>query len=157
MSQSRVDRATPGFAAGFSFAVLLFVAGCGRSDGRVHVQGLLKANGKPVGHAFLTFISPSVPEAAVGRVGPDGSFTLMGPRSLKKGAFPGDYVVRITRPILPDGRPAFAAEGSGPQPEPAYDSIPAKYWGPESTGLPVTIPPTGGSLTVELPEELVEK
>ena len=141
----------------FCLVGLLATSGCDQSGGRVHVAGRLTANGSPVDHATLLFtpVSPST-EPSAGKVGADGSFTLFGPRSLKKGAFPGEYTVWISRPILPDGRPLLAAAGGSELPEPAYDSIPKKYSGRDTTVLKISIPPTGGPLTIDLPEGLLD-
>jgi hypothetical protein len=98
-------------------------------------------------------------EPCAGRTGPDGSFTLLGARTLKKGAMPGEYAVRINRLILPDGRPlaAAAAAGSSDLPAPAYDSIPKQYTDSASTPLKIIVSATVGPLAIELPEPLVEK
>ena len=122
------------------------------------VQGKLTAKGVPVDHATVVFVPVADKnEGSMGRVEADGTFRLFGPRSLKRGAIPGDYHVLVSRPILPDGRPRNAAAGGGELPQAAYESIPAKYSGTGSKGLSVTVPATGGAITIDLPEVLVEK
>ncbi len=147
-----------GWAMRVILPVCLCAYGCqGTGDGRVQVQGRLTAKGSAVGHAELSFASLSAPEAAVGVTQADGSFTLIGPRSRKKGAFPGTYTVRVMRPMLADGRPLLSVPPADRLAGPAYDAIPAKYSAPGSKGLSVTVPPTGGPLEIAISESLVEQ
>lgn len=141
--------------------LMLVAAGCDGGPRRVPVKGTLTVQGSPLGHALITFV-PAIENRNDGGVGVSeagGSFTLIGPRTLKKGLVPGDYVVLISRPMLADGTPLIEATRSEPgsTPEKAYDAIPRKYMTFSSKdALRVTVPKTGGALTVDIPEPLIK-
>jgi hypothetical protein len=137
------------------------LAGCG-GDGlrRVQIQGKLTAKGQPVDGAAIVFLplGANQGESGVGASDKEGRFTLSSSTSSRKpvqGVVPGQYRVRINRRVAGDGSPlppdATQADHPG-----SRETIPAKYTSPDGSPLQVTVPESGGPLTVDIPEGLVK-
>lgn len=128
------------------------VFGCGDGLKRVHVQGKLTAKNGPVDGATVQFIpqAGTKGEGGIGRTDKDGNFTLTGSRAGAKGVVPGEYKIRVSRLIARDGSPlpADATEADNPG---SRESIPPPYNNLDATTLKVTVPESGGPLTVEIP------
>jgi hypothetical protein len=137
-----------------SVVPLLGLLGCGDGIKRVPVQGKLTAKGDPVEGAYVQFIpaGDTRGEGGMGRTDRDGNFSLEGARGVK-GLAPGEYKVRVSRLVLPDGKPLpwGATEADNPG---CRESIPPPYSTPEST-LAATVPESGGTINVEIPAKLV--
>jgi hypothetical protein len=137
-----------------ALAVSLAVIGCGDGIKRVRVQGKLTAKGEPVRGAFVQFIPEgSTPgEGGIGQADKEGTFTLAGVKGVQ-GVSPGEYRVRISRLVMPDGTPLpyGATEADNPG---CWESIPMPYGGPQST-LKFTVPNAGGSADIDIPAKLL--
>jgi hypothetical protein len=131
------------------------LAGCGDGLRRVAVQGKLTNIGKPLGHATVQFIPVGATqgEGGLGRSDADGNFTLTGSRGGASGIVPGEYKIRVSRFIARDGTPLDADAKQADNPG-ARESVPAPYSALEGTPLKVTVPETGGPVTVDIPVKL---
>jgi hypothetical protein len=132
--------------------VLLFLAlpGCGDGIKRVPVEGKLTAKGTAVEGAFVQFVPAETTkgEGGIGLSDQDGKFSLSGAKGVK-GVAPGAYKVRVSRLVMPDGKPLpyGATEADNPG---CKESIPAPYSSPESP-LRVTVPDAGGDVPIDIP------
>jgi hypothetical protein len=145
----------------FLAMALLFLglAGCwGDGLRRVSVQGKLTAKGQPLDGATVQFIplGSTKGEGGMGRSESDGSFTLIGSRAGAKGVVPGEYKVRVSRLIARDGTPlpADATEADNPG---SRESVPGPYNSLEATPLKATVPATGGTVTIDIPANVVRR
>jgi hypothetical protein len=138
--------------------VFLALAGCGDGLKRVSIQGKVTAGGKPLDNATLQFIptGSTKGEGGIGRSDGEGKFTLTGSRAGAKGIVPGDYKVRISRLIARDGSalPADAKEAENPG---ARESVPPPYSSVEGTPLTVTVPESGGEVTIAIPTRALDR
>jgi hypothetical protein len=136
--------------------LVLGLAGCGDGLRRVHVQGKITAQGKPLDHATVQFIptDSTKGEGGIGRSDSDGTFTLIGSRAGAQGVVPGHYKVRVNRLIARDGTPlpddAKEVENPG-----AKETVPGPYSSLESTTLKVTVPEAGGAVTLDIPAKVL--
>lgn len=137
-------------------AALLAVAmaGCG-GDGlvRVAVKGKLTAQGKPLDGAVVQFIPMEATkgEGAVGRSDDDGNFTMVGTRDQKGGVVPGEYKVRVSRLVLPDGTPM--PTDAKPAETGARESLAKQFTTIADTPLKCTVPAGGGVVDIDVPEK----
>jgi hypothetical protein len=134
------------------------LVGCsGDGRGLVAVQGRLTAQGQPLGNATVTFIPQegTAGPGAVGRTDAAGHFSLIGSRRGARGCLPGDYRVRVGRTVGSDGAPL--TDYLMDQPTGSWESIPRPYSSHDDTPLTVTVPPRGGTVTVDLPVPLLTK
>jgi hypothetical protein len=135
----------------------LTLAGCG-GDGltRVAIQGKLTAKGKPVDNAVVQFIpmGSTKGEGGIARSDADGNFTMTGSRQGHRGVVPGDYKVVVSRMVAADGT-VLGPDWKQAENPSAKDSIPEKYSSRDSSPLKVTVPETGGSVPVDIPEPLL--
>ncbi|QEH37814.1 hypothetical protein OJF2_64050 [Aquisphaera giovannonii] len=137
-------RAAPPRALALAAAVA-FAAGCGGGDRAptVPVEGkVVHRDGRPLtsGFVFLVPASGGGPEAS-GQILPDGKFR---PESLGlDGAAPGDYRVRLAPepPAPTKGTRGWKA---------AAPPLDPKYLDETTSGLAATVPPEGGSITIEI-------
>jgi hypothetical protein len=137
-----------------SVVPLLGVLGCGDGIKRVPVQGKLTVNGNPVEDAYVQFIPArdTRGEGGMGRTDRDGNFSLEGMKGVR-GVAPGEYKVRVSRLVLPDGKPLpwGATEADNPG---CRESIPPPYSTPESP-LAATVPESGGTINIGIPAKLL--
>jgi hypothetical protein len=93
---------------------LIFGSGCGGSNpsGRVPISGLVTLDDTPIDVGTIEF-SP-----ITGKLGSGGKITA-GKYSLplEKGLPPGEYIVRITSPIVPPAAASAASKVPGMEPE----------------------------------------
>lgn len=150
----------------FSMRPVLYVAlltaswqfsGCNRGDGleRAPITGLLTVQGQPLPGALVQFIpSEGTPgQGAIGISDEQGKFTVISSRQQDEGVPPGEYSVRVSRLMNPDGSfvPPHAPEADFPD---SRESIPPPYSSVASP-LKVVISPDGGHVPVDIPEPLV--
>jgi hypothetical protein len=119
-------------------------------------MGTLTVDGAPVEGAVIQFLpSGGTPgEGAIGRVETGGKFEVISSRRGDEGVPPGEYTVRVTRIVMPDGSllPPDARDADYPE---SRESIPRPYSGPDSP-LKVVISDKGGDVKVDIPEPLVD-
>jgi hypothetical protein len=139
-----------------TLVLLAALAGCGDGLTRVSVEGKITAKGKPVDNATIQFIPTGATkgEGGIGRSDSAGNFTLTGSRQGRQGVVPGEYKVRVSRRVGLDGTilPPEAKEVENPSKE----TVPTQYASAESP-LRVTVPDTGGSLAIDIPEALLDR
>jgi hypothetical protein len=132
--------------------LVCFVAlpGCG-GDGLVAVQGKLTAKGLPLDGAFIQLIPGGSTKGVggFGRSDAEGNFTLIGSRAGGKGILPGEYKVRLSRPVAADGSPI--PPGVAPDQVGARESIASPYSSVPDTPLRCTVPEGGGAVSIDIP------
>ena len=132
--------------------LVLTPTGCGDGLARVPVRGKITAKGQPLDRAVVQFIpmESTKGEGGIGVSDDQGNFTLTGSRAGAKGVVPGEYRVRVSRLLARDGTvlPADAKQAENPG---ARESIPAEYASLEGTRLRVTVPDTGGDMSIDIP------
>ena len=137
-------------------ALALGVVGCGDGIKRVPVKGKLTAKGTPIEGGYVQFIPGAgvKGEGGIGLSDRDGNFSVKGFKGVV-GVAPGEYRVRVSRLVMPDGTPLpyGATEADNPG---CRESIPAPYGTPQSP-LKFTVPGQGGTIDVDLPVPLVGK
>jgi len=115
------------------------LAGCGKPTKKVvTVTGTVTYNGQQLKAGIIKFLAPNG-DFAMAPIGPDGQFTMTD-------VVPGDqkvaYVVGPMGSGGPDGKKSAPAE------KPV--AVPSKFSDPQTSGVTVTVPDTGGEVTVEL-------
>lgn len=132
--------------------------GCSGSDGldRVPIVGMVTVEGAPLDSAMLVFLpGQGTPgEGALGASDEAGKFQVISSRRDDSGIPPGDYTVRVSRMVMPDGKvlPPDAPDADFPE---ARQSIPRPFSGMDSP-LKVTIAAGGGEVKVDIPAPLVD-
>lgn len=107
------------------------LVGCGGERGELApVSGTVTLNGEPVTHGHV-FAKPMSGRTAVGRIQPDGSFTL-GTHTYADGAQIGEHTLTLAPPRSDEGAPP-------------PDAIvpPTKYTSPRTSGLRMVVPAEG--------------
>ena len=141
-------------AGAATILVLLgLTAGCGESDGleRVPITGLLTLGGAPLPGAVVQFF-PAGETAGPGALGtsdPEGRFEVISSRESDAGIPPGEYTVRVSRLVNPDGTPVPPDAPDADYPG-CRESVPRPYSGVDSP-LKVVIAPDGGEVRVDVP------
>ena len=136
---------------------LLLSSGCGGNEpapvklpATVPVSGTVKLDGKPLAGAKVIFITTAAKSfGAEGVTNSEGLYELsvsIGSQDAK-GAIPGNYNVRISRFLAPDGTPQ---DTSKPQEIPGMESLPSRYSDSSQTTLTATVPAGGGTLDFDL-------
>ena len=99
-------------------SIVFFSQGCGDGLTRVPIQGLVKAQGTPLGNAMIQFTpkAGTVGDGALGMSDADGKFTVISSRQDDSGIPPGKYGVRVSKfvdakgtPLPPDSTLALAS------------------------------------------------
>ncbi len=134
---------------------VLATIGCGDRIKRVPVEGKLTFKGQPVAGAELRLYPTDENQGAgaMARTGADGSFTLADVRGAKGGVVPGEYKVTVRRYVQRDGSPLPPGAKTADHPD-ARESMPRALTSLEQSPLKTTIPPEGGSITIEIPASL---
>lgn len=138
--------------------VLLMVcsAGCG-GDGleRVPIMGVLTVKGVPLAGASVQFTpgTGTPGEGALGLSDPQGKFEVISSRRDDSGIPPGEYSVRVSLLMDPDGTVLSPDATQADHPF-ARESVPAPYSGMDSP-LKVTIGDAGGEVKVDIPVALL--
>lgn len=136
-----------------------FLVGCGGtsqlpeySEKLVSVSGQVKANGKPLPYATVTFIPQSGDgQIASGQTDEQGNyelFTLMSGATVdeSRGAVPGQYKVTVSRISMPDGSPVpKGTTEADAMAMKAKETVPTKFSHPEMTRLTVNVEPNQDS------------
>jgi hypothetical protein len=120
-------------------AALTLLAGCGKPTKKiVTVTGTVTYNGQQLKSGIVKFLAPNG-DFATANIGPDGQFTMTDvvPGEQKVG-----YVSGPTSAGSSDGSKGAAAEKGG--------AVPAKFGDPQTSGVTVNVPDSGGTVTVEL-------
>ncbi len=119
-------------------ATLTLLAGCGKPTKKmVTVTGTVTYNGQQLKSGIVKFVAPNG-DFATGNIGPDGQFTVTD-------VVPGEQKVGYV------GGPMSAGSSDGSKN--AADkgvSVPPKFSDPQTSGVTVTVPETGGAVTIEL-------
>lgn len=135
------------------FCLLICGAGCKkvrREAVHVDVSGTVLHNGKPLLGGEVTFVAVDGGFSAVGRIDPQGHYTIKAPV--------GDVKIAVNNSMLvnrPGGGPGVKMKGAGrPEqgnPDPikgTYKAIDRKFTDPETSGLKYTV--TDGSQTHDI-------
>ena len=136
---------------------LLLLAGCGAGDGleRVPITGLLTVEETPLPNAVVQLLpaegTPGL--GAVGMTDAEGKFEVISSRESDEGLPPGEYTVRVSRLVNPDGTVVPPDEPEADHPE-CRESVPRPYSGVNSP-LKVVISPEGGDIKVNIPAKLL--
>lgn len=142
------------------FALLFFACvciGCGPADGieRVPITGLLTVQGKPLPGATLSFtpVGETAGPGAIGRSDAEGKFEVISSRERHEGIPPGEYTVRVSLFVMPDGTPLPPEVPQADAPR-SRQSVPPPFSSPNSP-LKVVIPKEGGAVKVDIPAKLL--
>jgi hypothetical protein len=79
---------------------------------------------------------------------------LIGSRAGDKGVVPGEYKVRVSRLIARDGSPLPEDAKQADHPG-CKESVPGLYTSLDGTPLKVTVPETGGLVTIDIPAKVL--
>jgi hypothetical protein len=120
-------------------AAMTLFAGCGKPTKKVvTVTGTVTYNGHQLKSGVVKFEAPNG-DFAIGIVGPDGQFTITD-------VVPGDQKVAYVGGPMSTG----SSDGSRTAPAEKPVSVPAKFGDFQTSGVTVTVPDTGGAVTIEL-------
>ena len=136
---------------------LCLMAGCGGGDGleRVPIVGVLTVEGAPLPNAVVQLL-PAGQTPGLGAIGvsdSEGRFEVISSRQSDEGVPPGEYTVRVSRLVNPDGSIVPVDEPEADHPE-CRESIPRPYSGVDSP-LKVVISEQGGEVKVDIPAKLL--
>ena len=135
--------------------LVLLLPGCGDGLKRVPVYGKATAKGKPIDNVFILFVpmGSTKGEGGYGVTDSDGNYSLISTRTDWKGVPPGEYKVRLSRLVGPDGTALPPSTKTVDNPG-ARESIPKKYLFPDTSPLRFVVPESGGEIHIEIPEGL---
>src|SRR5262245_44187265 len=120
-------------------ALALF-AGCGKPAKKmVIVTGTVTYNGQPLKSGIVKFLAPNG-DFATANIGADGQFTI-------SEVTPGEQKVGYMPAPMGSGS-SDGSKGSAPTEKPV--SVPVKFSDPQTSGVTVNVPDSGGTVTVEL-------
>ena len=121
-------------------ATLTLLVGCGGPTKKVvTVTGTVTYNGTPLKAGILKFQAPNG-DYATGVIGPDGQFAITD-------VVPGEQKVAYVGGPVSVG----SSDGTGGKaPGAKAVTVPAKFADLQTSGVTVTVPDTGGAVTVEL-------
>lgn len=127
-------------------SLVVFVVGCGPDSGMAPVRGKVTIEGEPLAEAAVGFTSLENNQTAIGKTGPDGSYTLT-TRKPGDGALVGEHKVSITAVTLVESPKAKAMKekhgslaAEMPLPPPKEEWLaPKKYSDPDTSGLSFTV------------------
>lgn len=120
-------------------AAMTLVAGCGKPAKKVAtVTGTVSYNGHLLKTGLVKFLAPNG-DFAQAPIGPDGQFTMTD-------IVPGEQKVAYV------GGPVSSGSSDGSKTAPAEKpvNVPAKFYDFQTSGVTVTVPDGGGTVTVEL-------
>ncbi len=128
-------------------------AGCGSGDGldRVPILGTVTLGGEPLAGAVLSFMPApgTLGEGAIGIADDAGQFEVISSRESDRGIPAGEYTVRVSRRVMPDGTPLPPDMPEADFPN-SRESVPFPYSSIDSP-LKIIIPEGGGDIQVEIP------
>jgi hypothetical protein len=121
-------------------AAMMLLAGCGKPATKkvVTVTGTVTYNGRQLKAGIVKFQAPNG-DFALAPIGPDGQFTMTD-------VVPGDQKVSYMGAPMSSG----SSDGSRNAPAEKAVAVPAKFGDFQTSGVTVTVPDTGGAVTVEL-------
>ncbi len=126
-------------------AVALTAIACGSTGpGMTQVSGKLTYQGKPVPKGLVSFV-PASPggRIATGQIDENGNYQLQ-TESPGDGALYGDYLVTIS------ARDDVVLDYIPKKPVPPKYLVPARYEGPDTSGLKATVAKGAGSINFDL-------
>jgi hypothetical protein len=120
-------------------ATVTLFAGCGKPAKKmVNVTGTMTYNGHQLKSGIVKFIAPNG-DFSTAMIGPDGQFTVteVTPGEQKVGYISG-----------PTG--SGSSDGSRTAPTEKPVSVPNKFGDPNTSGVTVMVPESGGTITIDL-------
>lgn len=129
------------------------IAGCNSNQPVLTpVSGIVKLDGQPLGQAQVRFVPNNEADirghGGAGQTDADGKYEIVAKRLNRKGLFPGEYKVIVSRLVAPDGTPlppdATTADTA------AIESVPSPYSSIHTTTLKVTVDSTPKSFDILL-------
>lgn len=136
---------------------LCLLAGCSSGDGleRVPITGVLTVEGTPLPGAVVQLLPAGATPGlgAIGMTDSEGKFEVISSRQNDTGIPAGEYTVRVSRLVNPDGSVVPADEPEADHPD-SRESVPRPYSGVDSP-LKVMISPEGGEVKVDIPAKLL--
>lgn len=100
------------------------IAGCGRSDGRFGLSGVVRLDGAPVDRGSINFDPASVPaRTSTGAMIIDGRYAV----AAGQGLLPGTYRVRVFWPQSTESKPDGLGPLGGVSAPPPQERIPDRY------------------------------
>lgn len=136
---------------------LCLLAGCSRGDGleRVPITGILTVEGSPLPGAVVQLLPTGQTQGpgAIGISDSEGKFEVISSRQNDEGVPPGEYTVRVSRLVNPDGSVVPADEPEADHPD-SRESVPRPYSGVDSP-LKVVISEQGSEVKVDIPAKLL--
>ena len=119
-------------------ATFALLAGCGKPAKKVvTVTGTVTYNGQTLKSGIVKFLAPNG-DFAMANIGADGQFIMTD-------VVPGEQKVAYVGGPMSAG----SSDGGKGATEKAV-SVPSKFNDPQNSGVTVTVPDTGGAVTVEL-------
>jgi len=120
-------------------ASLALFAGCGKPTKKmVTVTGTVTYNGQQLKSGIIKLVAPNG-DFAMAPIGPDGQFTVTD-------VVPGEQKVGCVAAPMGSGGP----DGGKSAPAEKPVSVPSKFSDPQTSGVTVNVPETGGEVKVEL-------
>jgi hypothetical protein len=121
-------------------ATLMLLTGCGGKPTKkvVTVTGTVTYHGQQLKAGIIKFIAPNG-DFATAMIGPDGNFIMTD-------VVPGEQKVAYVGGPVGSGGP----DGTKTAPAAKPVTVPMKFGDPQTSGVTVTVPDSGGELTVEL-------
>jgi len=118
---------------------LTLLAGCGKPTKKVvTVTGTVTHNGQQLKSGIVKFVAPNG-DFAMANIGPDGRFTMTD-------VVPGEQKVGYASAPGSSG----SSDGSKSAPTEKPVSVPPKFGDPQTSGVTVAVPDSGGEVTIEL-------
>ncbi len=132
------------------FGVLATVVGCGEGGPAMNaVTGTVTIGGQPAADVLVTFQpSDATMEAASGRTGSDGKYTLTSGIQGKPGAMAGSYKVVLQQQSSADEAAYAGGGGQSAPPTGPETNIPEEYSSADTT--PMTKEVTSGANTIDI-------
>lgn len=139
-----------------ALAFMVVVFGCSKSqpadqENLVLVTGTVRYKGKPLAGALVSF-TPDANTLSVPAFGPtkeDGTYELTNARQ-KKGLAPGEYIVTVTRRLMPDGSPVSPDDKTPPIESKARETMPVQFSDQTQSKLRATVKAGGGPIDFDL-------
>jgi hypothetical protein len=118
---------------------MFLFAGCGKPTKKVvTVTGTVTYNQHQLKSGIVKFVAPNG-DFATAMIGPDGQFIITD-------VVPGEQKVGYVGAPMGSG----SSDGSKTAPAEKPVSVPPKFGDPQTSGVTVTVPDTGGTVTIEL-------
>lgn len=142
--------------------IVLELTGCGSSSSTpdydvVPFTGRVTLDGKPLPNAIVQLVPVGTTKSPGGQAITDGdgkyeiNLSANTPNGVPlKGIVPGEYQVRLSKFVRPDGTEIPADSKEPPINLGAIESIPPKYSNPTGSSLQAKVPEAGGTQDFEL-------